>query len=186
MSSWSYSDASARVDPDEIAPARSIRRQVPGGLQELVRPVGGTTGVERPVVVGALVVAHARQVRVVVLGVDAASGCGATGNGRGRAALRCGRLRRGRGRRCCCRGGRGGRGGRRSCLRLPLCFELLVDRDLSTVLRLDELGVDDLLLLTKLIRGGRLLLAPASRSRTSPDSSSWERRKAGRRRRRAH
>ena len=56
----------------------------------------------------------------------------------------------------CCGGSRRGRG---SCLRLPLCLELLVDRGLPPVLRLDELGVDDLLLLAKLVRGGHLLLA---------------------------
>jgi hypothetical protein len=41
---------------------------------------------------------------------------------------------------------------------LPLSFELLVDRGLPAVLRVDELGVDDLLLFPKTVRGGRLLL----------------------------
>ena len=86
------------------------------------------------------------------------------------------RRRRGlRRRRCCC--GRG-RGGCCSCFCLPLCFELLVDGGLPAVLRLHELGVDNLLLLPKLARSVRLLLARASRSRTSPDSAAWERRKA--------
>ncbi len=65
-------------------------------------------------------------------------GCGADGGG---AAAARGRRRRGGG------------------LRLPLCFELLVDGGLPLVLRLDELGVDDLLLLAKLVRGCHLLLA---------------------------
>src|ERR671910_1912434 len=82
----------ARVEPDEVAAASPIRRQVPGGPQELVRPVGGTTGVEGLVVVRALVEAHAPQVRVVVLWMDAAGGRVA-GDRRGCAGLRRGRRR---------------------------------------------------------------------------------------------
>src|SRR5918994_513930 len=63
-----------RVEPDEIAPGGTVRRQVPGGLQELVRPEGGAGRVVGLVVVGALVVAHAPQVRMVVLWMDAAGG----------------------------------------------------------------------------------------------------------------